>query len=403
MFRAYKRGRTFHVDCRRGRVRLVRGSLGTRNEEAAERIARKLESAVLDGPGSNLWSELKVVIPPGTFDRCVRVFGVDERQTITWKELRNKFESDKTQLVASGLRSARTLEHYQQCCDGFESFLADHRNTGILQDINGPLMQSFASWRLKRITRKNCTGERAMSHDLALLHHVFAFALDHEFIRRNPVKVPHQALDPDKGAQPFEPDEVALMQAESEKETPSLFPTKRKKNRLPFLLPLRTGLRRADLVRLRWQDVDMERRQIRCKTRKKRKTVRIPVLPDLYAALKAEFEFRDPLPGDTVLLDPKTGRPFKDNDLWRFVSEFGKRAGVVQAYPHRFRDTFAVDMLIRTNGDAYSVANLLGDTMQVVMKHYLPNVKALQQKVERQIRKSRGLERYATRRPRGKG
>ena len=109
------------------------------------------------------------------------------------------------------------------------------------------------------------------------------------------------------------------------------------------------------------------------------------------------------MPGDTVLLNPKTGRPFEDNDFWRFVSELGERAGVVQAYPHRFRDTFAVDMLIRTNGDAYSVANLLGDTMQVVMKHYLPNVKELQQIVERQIRNSPGLEQFATRRPRGKG
>ena len=298
--------------------------------------------------------------------------------------------------MEKGQLSERTYKHYQRCFDGFDLFLKDHR-VSTLQGLDRPLIESYKDWRLSRIRRKNCTGERAISHDLALLHHLFAFALDRELISRNPVKVPHQPFDPDKGAQPFEADEVALMQAESEKETLSLFPTKH--NLLPFLLALRTGLRRADLVRLRWQDVDWERRRIRCKTRKRGKIVWIPILPDLYDALKAAFESRDPLPGDTVLLNPKNARPFRDNAFWGFISELGKRAGVVQAYPHRFRDTFAVDMLIRNEGDAYSVANLLGDTMQVVTRHYLPNVKELQQVDERRIRTNPGLEQFATRPP----
>ena len=54
-----KRGNIYHIDYSNGRSHLVRGSLGTKDKGAAEKIARKLEKALLEGPGSNLWSELK--------------------------------------------------------------------------------------------------------------------------------------------------------------------------------------------------------------------------------------------------------------------------------------------------------------------------------------------------------
>jgi hypothetical protein len=41
----------------------------------------------------------------------------------------------------------------------------------------------------------------------------------------------------------------------------------------------------------------------------------------------------------------------------------GARAGVVQANPHRFRDTLAVD-LIYAGAGIYDVAQMLGDTVE---------------------------------------
>src|ERR1017187_1929877 len=189
-----KRGKKFHVDYRNGRVHLVRGSLGTPDYSAALHIVHRLEIAIAEGGASSVWAELKPVLPPGTFDRFAQVVGVDARHTMTWEELRKKFEAHKKQLMEKGQLSERTYEHYQRCFDGFDLFLKDHR-VSTLQGLDGPLIESYKDWRLSRIKRENCTGERAISHDLALLHHLFEFALDRELIRRNPVKVPHQPSD----------------------------------------------------------------------------------------------------------------------------------------------------------------------------------------------------------------
>jgi integrase len=66
----------------------------------------------------------------------------------------------------------------------------------------------------------------------------------------------------------------------------------------------------------------------------------------------------------------------------------GRRAGVPNVYPHRFRDTFAVDLLLR-GASPYDVAKMLGDTIETVEKHYMPFVRELRDRVRRIIGKRR--------------
>jgi hypothetical protein len=47
--------------------------------------------------------------------------------------------------------------------------------------------------------------------------------------------------------------------------------------------------------------------------------------------------------------------------LYQRMLALGKRAGVNNAHPHRFRDTLAVDLLSR-GASPYDVAKMLGDT-----------------------------------------
>lgn len=182
-----------------------------------------------------------------------------------------------------------------------------------------------------------------MIHDLALLHAVFAFAVDQELIQRNPVKVRQPKFDPTKGAQPFEADEIELLAFEARRVI-NLF--SRMPYWIPFLVALRTGLRCSDLISLKWQNVDFERNLIECRCKKNKKVVRIPMLSDLREALSADQEYRVPLSTNHVLLNPRTERPFRNDkaDFWKYVSDLGKRAGVVRAHPHRFRDTFAIHL-----------------------------------------------------------
>ncbi len=98
-----------------------------------------------------------------------------------------------------------------------------------------------------------------------------------------------------------------------------------------------------------------------------------------------------PQPDERILMNPRTGEPMTRPRLYRRMLALGKRAGVPEAHPHRYRDTFAVDMLAR-GATAYEVAKLLGDTVDTVEKHYAPFVKELGERTRRLMENGQGLE-----------
>jgi hypothetical protein len=64
MLTVRKRGKTWHTDLLVSRIHVVRGSLGTRNQDAAHRLKHKLETALAEGPRSETWHELRALLPP---------------------------------------------------------------------------------------------------------------------------------------------------------------------------------------------------------------------------------------------------------------------------------------------------------------------------------------------------
>ncbi|HEX2713212.1 MAG TPA: hypothetical protein VHM88_13515, partial [Candidatus Acidoferrales bacterium] len=64
---------------------------------------------------------------------------------------------------------------------------------------------------------------------------------------------------------------------------------------------------------------------------------------------------------------------------------------VPHAHPHRFRDTLAVDLLLK-GASPYDVAKLLGDTIATVENHYAPFVRELRERARRFIESDGGLE-----------
>jgi integrase len=95
-----------------------------------------------------------------------------------------------------------------------------------------------------------------------------------------------------------------------------------------------------------------------------------------------------------VRIDTPDRRP----RLYRRMAALGRRAGVANVHPHRFRDTFAVNLLLR-GASPYDVAKMLGDTIETIEKHYMPVVRELRERVHRILENGAGLEGIAAMAP----
>jgi len=377
-----KRGKGFHADMLSGETRL-RGSLGTRNQDAARRLIHKLETAIAEGPLSSLWPELGDILPKETFVRFADYAGVKERQIPTWGQLHDSFKVYMEQRVKIGKLCQSTSDRYRHTLREFELFLAEQR-VSLLPDVTMPFVENFKVWRIERIKkRKHSRGATGVVLDAAILHGVFSFAVKREMIVKNPVQLEGRpGENPEGGAEPYAADELSRMRQHTEGDL------------LAFLLLRWTGLRGSDAVALRWREVHTDRKEIERVTQKRRKKVILPIHTELQFALEAERNPRNPEPSDHVLLNPDTGRPMTRPRLYQRIKALGRRAGVVDARPHRFRDTLAVDMLTR-GASPYDVAKMLGDTIETIEKHYTPFVRELRERVRGLLETGVGLEELA--------
>lgn len=378
-----KRGHAYHLDLRTGVIRL-RCSLGTKNQDAARRLAHRLETALSEGSGSSLWPELKTLLPRSTYVRVARLVDVRERQSLTWGDLQEAFTAHMEQRAKIGKLQNSTRERYATTLREFDRYLAERRITE-LGDITKPVIEAFKVWRVERIKKqKNSRGATGLVLDAAILHRLFAFALENEMIAKNPVRMEGRpGENPERGAEPFTARDLSRLREHAGED-------------LLILLLLRwTGLRGSDAVSLTWEEVRFDSKEIERLTQKRRKKVVLPIHTELLFALELDHERRRPQPTDRVLLNPSTGSPLTRPRLYQRMVALGKRAGVANAHPHRFRDTLAVDMLSR-GANFYDVAKMLGDSIETVETHYTPFVKELRERVRSILETDSGLESAVT-------
>jgi integrase len=374
-----KRGGRYVADRFVDNVR-VRGALGTRRLGEAERFAKLIEEAIADGPKSALWSELQDKIPALTLSRFARISGATLKRAPKWEELKSAFTIHVEQRVALGKMARSTAQRYDVTLREFGTFL-EEAGIAELRDINRAAVERFKVWRITRVKEKKYSrGATSIALDTAILHRVFTFGLENEMVLKNPVKMEGRpGENPDGGAEPFSAEEIAKLRL-------SVGP-----DLLAFLLLRWTGLRGGDAVNITWGEIHFDRREIERVTQKRKKRVILPLPCELLFTLEAEFSRRRPVLSAPVLLNPTTGQTMTRPGLYRRMLALGKRAGVQNAHPHRFRDTLAVDILLR-GGTPYDVAKVLGDTIETVEKHYTPFVTELRERVRHLLETAVGME-----------
>jgi integrase/recombinase XerC/integrase/recombinase XerD len=301
------------------------------------------------------------------------------------KQVANKLRGASSE---EGIMSESTRIRYRQSIRHFTAFLGESNTP--LDNISGGTIEKFKVDRHKKIIAlKQARGGSSIALDIAVLHRMFNLAVSKQMMLKKPIDLSKESKpgkNPKNGARPFTGEELKkLREAAGE----DLF---------MFLLLRWTGLRKSDVLSLKWENVHFGRGvngEVDKMTQKRSKLAIIPLSTELRNALEDLYRDQKPRQDDLVLLNSKDGKPFSDRKrMYERIRAMGARAGVKRVTPHCFRDTFACDMLARGTG-IYEVARMLADTVDTVQKHYAQFVPAARDAVQVRMDSGIGIEEQA--------
>lgn len=331
----YRRGRVWWM---RGSLRgeQVRRSLDTRNQETAYTRIRDLERAADGGLAPATLADLR--------DGFLSGYHGETRRRYAWL----------LDQLASSIPERRFI--YEITVGDLEVFLAGrqlHPNT--------------------------------VRRDIQALRAVWRYAVEHDLTTRNvaqklrlPPEVPAETLPFMRAELESMRRAIATMRAGTAPQ-PERDRALRRRVTAQFLTLLYTGLRRRDVALLRRSAVREGRLIVR--TSKKGTTVSLALKPELLAALR-----RLPAGGDYFFWTGRGRRETAASNLARTFTRVMRRAGV-RGHLHRFRDTFAVELLI-AGTDIRLVSKLLGHTsIRTTEKHYAPWVAAFQRQADEAVQR----------------
>jgi site-specific recombinase XerD len=168
---------------------------------------------------------------------------------------------------------------------------------------------------------------------------------------------------------PLKPEEVDLLRGAMGKGKVG------RAHRFVFEMLLNTGLRAGELVRLRWQDVDLVDHRITVRDSKGGKSRVIIMLPDAHKALVDRLDRE--YPGRSWQEARMMGDPVSpirtDRGLNRMLQSAASRAGfdMRRVHAHLLRHTIAVDLALRQGVTLRSLQRFLGHSSLETTSRYL--------------------------------
>jgi integrase len=255
---------------------------------------------------------------------------------------------------------------------------------GYRSQLNAHLLPAFGTRRIEDITereierwRAGMTGSRSArpvlsnktkNHQLVLLHAIFRRAVKVYGLPRNPLaNVDRYRVRASGDIEVFSPEEIWALVRAASSEIDGVI----------FLTAAFTGLRRGELLGLRWRDVDFEASTIRVRasyaagkltTPKSGKVRAVPMAPDVASAL-ARIGQRDRFTGeDEFVFAGEGGLPLDGDALSsRYVKALGA-AGLRRLRFHDLRHTFGTRMI--READIRRVQEWMGHAdIQTTMKY----------------------------------
>jgi len=229
-----------------------------------------------------------------------------------------------------------------------------HMNPFFKDDEIGSISPlQIEKYRVERL--KGGVTKSTINRELTILKKMFNLAIDWNLAEQNPVAKVKLFSEKDTKKERILKDE----------EEAQLLPSCPKYLRPIIIVALNTGMRRGEILRLRWKQVDLERRFITVENTKSGKNRTIPVNDVLYqelARIKAQSG-----KSELVFPNPKTERPFIE--LKKSFKKACRAVGIHDLRFHDLRHTFAT-RLIEAGVDIVTVMELMGHFSVRITQRY---------------------------------
>ena len=267
--------------------------------------------------------------------------------------------------------SPRTMELYTWALERFLFFMSKYPKKGIT-DIQIEDLRHFMLYMQNEYTPTRPGGSTAPLSPSSLeniwkaLRSFFGWAAEELEIQRPDLRLA-KPPNPPAEINPFTHQEILAMIAGTERDIQGRSrPTGRRDKAIVMVL-LDTGLRVGELARLKITDVQQEKVYVSpWGSGKKTKSRLVYIGRSATRAIYRYLLDRD----QEMLFTTKDGREMDRNNIRHMIVRLGTRAGVSNAYPHRFRHTFAIQYL-RNGGDVFTLQRLLGHSTLEMVRRYL--------------------------------
>jgi integrase len=233
-------------------------------------------------------------------------------------------------------KANKSSTSYERDMTSLRIHLIPYLKDKYLFEITPQMIEEYKSERLKKI--KPATVNR----ELSCLKHLYTKAIEWSYVKNNPVSKVKKLKEPPGRIRYLEPKEINALLANCAPHIKSI-----------AICALNTGMRRGEILSLKWSNVDLRNKTIVLRETKNNELRIIPINDPLYETLKSLPQY---FKRDYVFFNNK------DGDRLKSIRSFEKavaRAGIEDFTFHDLRHTFA-SHLIMSGADIRTVQQLLG-------------------------------------------
>lgn len=260
----------------------------------------------------------------------------------------------------------QTFLLFEKVCDEYLNYSAANKAkssyrrdqisiTNLLNVFRGRLITDITAYELEQYKnqRRRKVQPATVNRELACIKHMFTKALDWKLIKENTTKCVKLFKEP--------PGRIRYL---SEEEMKRLLDCCRKYLKPIVMMALNTGMRKSEILALKWSDVDMINRMIKITNSKNNETRYVPINDNLFATL---IKMSHCSAGEKKIFTWDNGKPIKyiNNGFYNAM----KRANITNFRFHDLRHTFASHLVMK-GVDIRIIQQLLGHkTLAMTMRY----------------------------------